>query len=72
MLTHLRVEIVSVAPEPPVPPFRPRLGDGDWRNLRKGSAEAGRVADSEGAAHQERPLRCSAAQLVESLNSMAR
>jgi hypothetical protein len=28
-------EIVSVAPEPPVPPFRPRLGDGDWRNLRK-------------------------------------
>ena len=64
-------EIVSVTPEPPMP-FRPRLGDGDWRNLRKARQRLAESRTVNGVAHQERPLRCIAAQLVESLNSMAR
>jgi len=45
-----------------------RWVDGDWRNL----GEAGRFAgDGEGAANQERPLRCTAVQLIDSRNSMA-
>jgi len=60
------VAVDGITARAAVPPAR--WVDGDWRNL----GEAGRLAgDGEGAANQERPLRCTAVQLIDSRNSMA-